>query len=164
MDRMPPVPESSAGPAAQTVANDYDRFAEAYAADTEANLINGYYARPAIVDLAGDVAGRRILDAGCGSGPIAEALRERGAIVTGIDSSAKMVELARRRLGADADLQVADLDNPLPFPVSRVRRRHRFPGAALPGGLDGAAGRTATGFDLGRQADFSRQSSAPLPA
>jgi SAM-dependent methyltransferase len=115
MDRMPPVPDSSAGPANQTVANDYDSFAEAYSAETEANLINGYYERPAILDLAGDVAGRRILDAGCGSGPIAAALRDRGAIVTGIDSSAKMLELARQRLGASAALHLADLGSPLPF-------------------------------------------------
>lgn len=29
-------------------ANDYDSFAEAYTADTEANLVNGYYTRPAV--------------------------------------------------------------------------------------------------------------------
>ena len=98
------------------VANDYDSFAEAYSAETEANLINGYYARPAILDLAGDVAGRRVLDAGCGSGPLFAALRDQGAIVTGIDSSIKMLELARLRLGAGADLHLADLGRPLPFP------------------------------------------------
>jgi ubiquinone/menaquinone biosynthesis C-methylase UbiE len=98
------------------VANDYDSFAEAYTAETEANLINGYYMRPAILDLAGDVAGRRILDAGCGSGPISAALRDRGAIVTGLDSSTKMLELARQRLGDGADLHLADLGSPLPFP------------------------------------------------
>jgi SAM-dependent methyltransferase len=113
---MPLVPESSAEPANQGVANDYDSFAEAYSAETEANLVNGYYCRPAILDLAGDVAGRRILDAGCGSGPIAAALRDRGATVTGFDRSTKMLELARRRLGADADLHLADLGSPLPFP------------------------------------------------
>ena len=113
---MAPVPESSAGPADRAVANDYDSFAEAYTAETEANLINAYYERPAILALAGDVAGRRILDAGCGSGPLFAALRDRGAIVTGFDSSARMLELARRRLGDDADLQLADLGSPLPFP------------------------------------------------
>jgi SAM-dependent methyltransferase len=96
--------------------NDYDSFAEAYSAETETNLINGYYARPAILNLAGDVAGRRILDAGCGSGPLFAALRDRGAIVTGFDKSAGMLEQARRRLGDDADLQVAELGSPLPFP------------------------------------------------
>ncbi len=44
------------------------------------------------------------------------ALRDRGAIVTGFDSSTKMLELARRRLGTGADLQAADLGSPLPFP------------------------------------------------
>ena len=63
---MPPVPETSAGPAEPAVANDYDSFAQAYTAETEANLVNAHYERPAILDLAGDVAGRRILDAGCG--------------------------------------------------------------------------------------------------
>ena len=116
MDRMPTVPENGALPADSSRANDYDGFAEAYAAVNETGLANAYYERPAILALAGDVAGRRILDAGCGSGPLFAALRDRGAIVTGIDKSAGMLELARRRLGADADLQVADLGSPLPFP------------------------------------------------
>jgi ubiquinone/menaquinone biosynthesis C-methylase UbiE len=115
---MPPVPESSAAPAdaGEAMENDYDSFAEAYSTENEASLANAYYCRPAILDLAGDVAGRRILDAGCGSGPIAAALRDRGAAVTGFDRSAKMLELARRRLGTDADLRVADLGRPLPYP------------------------------------------------
>jgi ubiquinone/menaquinone biosynthesis C-methylase UbiE len=96
--------------------NDYDRIAEGYSAENEANLVNAYYERPAMLALAGDVAGRRILDAGCGAGPLSAALRDRGAIVTGFDASAGMIELARRRLGDDADLQVADLGSPLPFP------------------------------------------------
>jgi ubiquinone/menaquinone biosynthesis C-methylase UbiE len=96
--------------------NDYDSFAEAYAASNETSLTNAYYERPAMLELAGDVAGRRILDAGCGAGPLFAALRDRGAIVTGIDKSAGMLELARRRLGDDADLRVAELGSPLPFP------------------------------------------------
>jgi len=113
---MPPVPGTSAGPADPAVANDYDSFAEAYSAENEASLLNAYYERPAMLALAGDVAGRRILDAGCGSGPLSAALRDRGATVTGFDKSAGMVELARRRLGDGADLQVAELGGPLPFP------------------------------------------------
>jgi SAM-dependent methyltransferase len=110
---MPTTPENSADVA---VENDYDSFAEAYAAENESSLLNAYYTKPAILDLAGDVAGRRILDAGCGAGPIFEALRERGADVAGFDRSAKLVELARRRLGPDAALEVADLAGPLPYP------------------------------------------------
>jgi SAM-dependent methyltransferase len=122
---MPSNPESAAGAdfstrvvedAGQPVVNDYDSFAEAYTALNESSLLNAYYCRPAILDLAGDVTGRRILDAGCGSGPISAALRDRGAILTGFDASAGMVELARQRLGPDADLHVADLASPLPYP------------------------------------------------
>ena len=49
------------------MASDYDSFGAAYTAETEDSLVNAYYERPAILDLAGAVAGRRILDAGCGS-------------------------------------------------------------------------------------------------
>jgi SAM-dependent methyltransferase len=94
----------------------YDDFAEAYQAENETSLMNAHYERPATLALAGDVTGRRILDAGCGAGPLFAALRERGAVVSGIDQSAAMLELARQRLGDDADLRVADLADPLPFP------------------------------------------------
>ncbi|GAA1345692.1 hypothetical protein GCM10009647_090240 [Streptomyces sanglieri] len=70
--------------------NDYNSFAEAYTAANETNLVNAYYERPAMLALAGDVAGRRILDAGCGSGALFAALRDRGAIVSGFDTSAGM--------------------------------------------------------------------------
>jgi SAM-dependent methyltransferase len=114
---MSPDLKASSGPSGQAVANDYDSFAEAYAAETESNLLNGYYVRPAVLDLAGDVAGRRILDVGCGAGPLLESLRDRGAIVTGVEPSAKMLELAGRRLGDGTALHQAGLGGgPLPFP------------------------------------------------
>jgi SAM-dependent methyltransferase len=95
--------------------SDYDNFANAYSAENESNLFNAYYERPAMLGLAGQVSDRRILDAGCGSGPLSAALRTKGAVVTGFDASPAMVDLARQRLGADADLHVADLSAPLPF-------------------------------------------------
>lgn len=113
---MSPAPETGAPTTDPSRVNDYDSLAEAYTADTDAGIQNAYYERPAILALAGDVTGRRILDAGCGSGPLFAALRDRGAIVTGFDNSTGMLESARRRLGADADLHVADLGSPLPFP------------------------------------------------
>jgi ubiquinone/menaquinone biosynthesis C-methylase UbiE len=112
---MPAVPENRVQPAHPARVNDYDSLAEAYSAETEAGIQNAYYAHPAILALAGDVAGRRILDVGCGSGPLFAALRDRGAIVTGIDTSTGMLEQARRRLGDGAALQVADLQGRLPF-------------------------------------------------
>lgn len=109
--------EHSSALADQAEANDYDVFAEAYAAEIEFDLLHRYYVWPAVLDLAGDVAGRRILDVGCGSGPVLESLRDRGAVVTGVEPSAKMLALARKRLGEDAVLHHAGLgDDPLPFP------------------------------------------------
>jgi SAM-dependent methyltransferase len=113
---MTSTPEGHTSLADPARVNDYDSIAEGYTAENENSLLNAYYERPAILELAGDVTDRRILDAGCGSGPLFAALRDRGAAVTGIDASAGMLELARRRLGADADLRVADLADPLPFP------------------------------------------------
>jgi ubiquinone/menaquinone biosynthesis C-methylase UbiE len=110
---MPSVNESGAPVA------DYDSFAAAYSAQNENNLFNAYYERPEMIRLAGDVAGLEILDAGCGSGPLTEALRAKDAVVFGFDLSPAMVELARERLGADADVRVADLGAPLPYPDER---------------------------------------------
>lgn len=94
---------------------DYDTFADAYARDNESNLLNAFYERPAMIHLAGDVEGHRVLDVGCGAGPLSAALRAKGAIVTGFDSSPAMINLARHRLGEDADLRVANLVQPLPY-------------------------------------------------
>ncbi len=101
MDRMPAAPEDRARPADQLRANDYDRLAEAYTAENETSLINAYYARPAILALAGDVTGRadpRRLQPSWLRPAVRAALRDRGAIVTGFDSSPGMLEQARRRL------------------------------------------------------------------
>ena len=96
-------------------ADHYDSFAASYARANDSGLFNRYYARPAMIALAGDVRGRRVLDAGCGSGPLADDLRAKGALVAGFDSSPAMLELARQRLGEGADLRVADLSQPLPY-------------------------------------------------
>lgn len=93
----------------------YDDFAEAYTTENEGSFINAYYERPAMLKLAGDVSNRRILDAGCGSGPLAEALIERGAVVAGFDASKEMIRFAKKRLGEGPELLVADLAQPLPF-------------------------------------------------
>jgi SAM-dependent methyltransferase len=95
--------------------NDYDTFAAVYSAENDDSLANAFYERPAMLALAGDVAGRRVLDAGCGSGALSAALLDRGAIVTGVDASAGMLGHARQRLGDAVELRQADLVDPLPF-------------------------------------------------
>lgn len=95
--------------------NEYDRFAELYAAGAENNLLNAYYTLPAMLAMAGQVTGHQILDAGCGAGALAARLRDGGAVVSGFDSSSAMVALARKRLGDAVDLRVAVLGEPLPY-------------------------------------------------
>jgi magnesium-protoporphyrin O-methyltransferase len=52
--------------------------------------------------LPDDLQGRRILDAGCGTGALALELARRGAHVTAIDLSPTLVNLARERIGTTA--------------------------------------------------------------
>ena len=115
IDHVAPVDGAAYGGEDLMKADHYDSFAADYSAENESSLLNAYYERPAMIDLAGDVDGHRVLDAGCGSGPLSAALRAKGAIVTGFDGSPAMLELARQRLGDDAALHVADLSRPLPF-------------------------------------------------
>jgi SAM-dependent methyltransferase len=91
----------------------YDQFAAAYAADNETNAYNGLYERPAMLALLGDLRGKRVLDAGCGAGALAEAMLARGASVTALEISAAMADLARDRLGDRVTVHVADLAEPL---------------------------------------------------
>ena len=50
--------------------------------------------------LVGDWNGKRVLDLGCGGGFMAEALAARGAVVTGVDPSAKAIAAGRAHAGA----------------------------------------------------------------
>jgi ubiquinone/menaquinone biosynthesis C-methylase UbiE len=57
--------------------------------------------------------GERCLDVGCGSGNLAELLAGAGALVTGIDLSPRLVEVARERAqagGYDIDYRVGDAE------------------------------------------------------
>ena len=61
---------------------------------------NSYYERPATIELLGSVYGKRVLEVGCGSGPLTEWLVDHGAAVVACDVSATMLEnraLAPRR-------------------------------------------------------------------
>ncbi len=54
-----------------------------------------YLNNPAFLEFIGDLNGKTVLDAGCGEGYNTRILSERGAHVTGVDISEKMLELAR---------------------------------------------------------------------
>jgi SAM-dependent methyltransferase len=90
----------------------YNAFAEEYEHHAATAPYNALYDRPATLALLGDVRGQRVLDAACGPGLYLERLRDRGADTVGCDASPRMVELAQRRLGGDAEVHVHPLDEP----------------------------------------------------
>lgn len=93
----------------------YDALAPVWAAATDDNAYNAHYERPAVRELLPrPLAGVAVLDAGCGSGALAEWMVDEGADVTGFDLSPAMVAEARRRCPA-ARFEVADLGATLPF-------------------------------------------------
>jgi ubiquinone/menaquinone biosynthesis C-methylase UbiE len=94
---------------------EYDAMAEGYAAHNAVSGANEYYERPATIELLGDVAGLRILEAGCGTGVLTEWLIDAGAELTAFDVSSEMLAAAGRRLGSRAELRVGDLSAPLSF-------------------------------------------------
>ncbi len=98
------------------LATDYDPIAIDYDADRD-NPFNALYERPASLALLPSLSGAHVLDAGCGSGLHAAEIIGRGATVVGVDASAELLELARRRCPDGAEFHRADLAEPLPFLV-----------------------------------------------
>lgn len=68
-----------------------------------------------------DVSGRRVLDAGTGTGHYAGWFAQQGAKVVGIDASEKMLAQARERHGDRCSFRQADLREQLPFDDDRFQ-------------------------------------------
>ena len=98
----------------------YDALADEYAAEVRESPYNAHLEFPATSDLVPDVDGKRVLDAGCGTGVYTEWLLAQGASeVVGVDVSEAMLSHARETVG-DADgvgdrvtFHRADLAEPL---------------------------------------------------
>lgn len=105
---------------ASPVGGDYDDYASQYAANVAWRERAGpdtdpFGLLPHLLQWLGDITGRRVLDAGCGEGYLARVLAARGARVTGIDLSPRLIGLARAKdPHGRIDYQVADLSQPLP--------------------------------------------------
>ena len=67
----------------------------------------------AVLDAVGVSDGTKLLDAGCGAGLAMQLAAKRGAVVTGFDASAALLEIARER-NPGADIRQGDLEQ-LPF-------------------------------------------------
>lgn len=68
----------------------------------------------AVLDATGVGPGTRLLDVGCGGGFALLLAARRGAVVSGLDVTPALLEIARERVPA-ASLAVGNLEDPLPF-------------------------------------------------
>jgi SAM-dependent methyltransferase len=101
----------------------YEQFAERYAAAVETKAHNAYYERPATLSLLPNVQGLQVLDAGCGPGLYVEWLLKHGAQVVACDVTPKMLEIVQRRINhalpkalhEQVEIRQADLTYPLTF-------------------------------------------------
>lgn len=75
----------------------YDPIAEWYAAQVRSGSLSAFLNHLAsrLLELAGDVSGKRVLDAGCGEGHLARLFARQGADVVAVDISPKLLHLAR---------------------------------------------------------------------
>jgi SAM-dependent methyltransferase len=80
---------------------------------SENGVVNAEYDRPAILELCGDLRGKHVLELGCAAGALTDQLALRAADVVALDREPRLVELARKRLGDRARVEVADLEQPL---------------------------------------------------
>ncbi|MGI8426909.1 MAG: class I SAM-dependent methyltransferase [Actinomycetota bacterium] len=69
-----------------------------------------------VLNICGVGPGTRVLDVGCGAGKFMEMASNRGALVTGIDGSAGMIEIARQRIPR-GNIQSGSMDS-LPYPAN----------------------------------------------
>jgi SAM-dependent methyltransferase len=92
----------------------YKKLADEYAARVGTKPHNAYLEWPATISLIPEVEGKRVLDAGCGTGRYTRWLLDQGAEVVGFDGSPHMLEHARRKAW-EADLRLHDLREPLDF-------------------------------------------------
>jgi ubiquinone/menaquinone biosynthesis C-methylase UbiE len=95
--RVRKIDEPPSGISADEVADNWDRNADLWAAEVRAghDVYREHYNNPAFLAFIGDLAGKRVLDAGCGEGYNTRILARRDAKMIGADISARMIELAR---------------------------------------------------------------------
>ena len=95
----------------EDVRDDWNRAAPAWIAQARAqgDLHRVGLLDPWMLDACGDVAGRDVIDLGCGEGRFSLMLAERGARVLGVDYSDVMIAAANQRPAHDVRYAVGDM-------------------------------------------------------
>jgi len=78
----------------QTNYDDIAKAFDAYDADAKTDIELGHANIVKMIDWHNDI---RILDFGCGTGKVSRYLAKRGALITGVDISAREIEIANKR-------------------------------------------------------------------
>jgi 2-polyprenyl-3-methyl-5-hydroxy-6-metoxy-1,4-benzoquinol methylase len=79
----------------------WNAAADDWVAHADENDYRNFFLMPLMLRMLGEVSGRTILDLGCGEGGYSRELARRGARVTGVDGSERLIEVARERAGAE---------------------------------------------------------------
>ena len=79
----------------------WNAIAESWVSHADNNDYRNFFLMPRMLEMLGDVSGRRIIDLGCGEGGYARQLKRRGANVIGTDGSETLIRIARERAAAE---------------------------------------------------------------
>lgn len=77
----------------------WDAFADAYSKNhtEKGDLHKEVFLNPTLFSLMGNVKNKKVLDAGCGEGYLSRMLSNSDAVVTAVDYSSRMIEIANER-------------------------------------------------------------------
>lgn len=91
----------------------YNDNADGYAGhvrDEDDSVFHSLYEKPAMYSLLPELKNKKVISIGCGSGEDCNQLQQRGAEVTGVDISKKLIEIARSSY-PECKFEVMDMEN-----------------------------------------------------
>lgn len=83
--------------------HEWENAAKEWLTSIEENISRNHVLIPKTMEILGDIAGKKVLDLGCGEGGYSRLLSEKGAKVMGIDASKTLISAAKE-LSADMNI------------------------------------------------------------
>lgn len=103
----------------EQAADDFIDFVRRVEEDESGDYLRKQLLVPTMLQHLGDITNKTILDAGCGEGVLGHELAAKGAKVTGVDASPKMIEAARKRnerCNGNLEFKIASIEDNNLFP------------------------------------------------